>query len=108
LRQTKIAIALASLFKAFSKSYFALSGCGFVTFFAHFTCLVTAAYFVLQAALFISLRLPGRYRFAHTSLGNPHYIHFSHFQSTGCQLFSSPAESLGLRQTLCKSLYGKQ
>ncbi len=65
---------------------------------------VTVAYFVLQAASFISLRLPGRYRFAHTSLGKPHSIHFSSFQFTGYQLFSSPAGSLGLRQTLCKPL----
>jgi hypothetical protein len=106
--QTKIARALLNLFKAFRISYFALWGFGLSHILQFARVFVTVAYFVLQAASFISLRLPGRYRFAHTSLDNPHSIHFSRFQSTGYQLFSSPAGSLGLRQTLCKPLGGKQ
>lgn len=52
---------------------------------------VTSAYFVLQVASFITLR---RRPFHWARL---HFTHFSHFQSTGCPLFSSPALSFGLR-----------
>lgn len=98
-RQTKIAHASASLFKAFRISYFALRALGLSCLLRVARAFVTAAFFVLQATSFIICPFA---RVPHTfvSWANTYSIHFSRFQFTGCLLFSSPAGSLGLRAFL--------
>ena len=100
-RQTKIAHALATSFQGFQHKLFCLTGFGFVTFFARCTVLSSRqpilSFKQLYSFRFLDVTLHFiRYATSfHSSQFS--FTHFSHFQSTGYQLFSSPAQSFGLR-----------
>ena len=90
LRQTKIALALASLFKALSKSYFTLPSSralGLSHFLLVSRAFVTVAYFIIQSQF-----NPFSLHLLPVSTGH-HYASFLSlaFHNAGYQLFSSPA-----------------
>ena len=103
-RQTKIAHALAKSFQGFQHKLFCLTGFGFVTFVARCTVLSSRqpilSFKQLYSFRFLDVTLHFiRYATSfHSSQFS--FTHFSHFQSTGYQLFSSPAQSFGLRAFL--------